>query len=301
MSPTMQFVLAAALTGIIALLVHSGLRRSRARNRLLDAPLPESTEEFEPENAGLVGWLRRAGLRDRSDPARFVWSQIGAVVLAGAAAFGLAKSPLVTLGRESLLSIPGGGGRLLEPVLLASPVVVFLLVAALPAVRVRRLRAQRLRYIEQDLPLMLELMASLAQSGLGFDAALGRLVKAQDSGRPLIVDLRAFQRDILAGLPRLKAFERLGERAAAPGLDTLVAALIHAEQLGASIATTLRNQADEAWNERKERLLARSQSLPTRLAAPLVVCFLPGLLVVTLAPALVRFSELVTGVLDGNN
>lgn len=297
----MKIALVALGLGLALWILRARVRRSRARTRLAEPVDQDRFEPAEAERSSLAAWLSRAGLRGRGAPAAFLWSQVGAGLIAALVAGAVAMSPLVPLGREALLAIPGDGGRLLEPVLLFSPVVLFVLIVAWPWVHVRRLQLKRLRTIEQDLPLMLELMASLAQSGLGFDAALGRLVATQDPSRPLITDLQAFRRDILSGFPRLETYQRLGTRAATPGVDTLVAALIHAEQLGASIATTLRNQADEAWNERKERLLARSQSLPTRLAAPLVVCFLPGLLVVTLAPALVRFSELVTGVLDGNN
>jgi tight adherence protein C len=286
--------------GAVALALRAGLRRRRARERIVTWLEVEEAGSRQLDRSGLAGWLARAGLRSEGAPARFLGAQAAAVVAGLAVVVLLLRSSLVRQGREALLAIPGGAGALLEPVLFAAPVLAFVLLVSLPLLAVRRRRAERLTRIEQDLPLVLELLASLAQSGLGFDAALARIVDSQDPERPLIADLRLFQGDTLSGFPRVQTYERFGMRCAAPGVDVLVAALIHAEQLGASIATTLRTQADEAWNDRKERMLARSQSLPTRLAAPLVVCFLPGLLVVTLAPALVRFSELVSGVLDGN-
>jgi pilus assembly protein TadC len=44
-------------------------------------------------------------------------------------------------------------------------------------------------------------------------------------------------------------------------------------------------------------VLAQSQLLPTRLAVPLVVCFLPGILAVTIIPALSQ----VAGMMPGSN
>ena len=61
----------------------------------------------------------------------------------------------------------------------------------------------------------------------------------------------------------------------------------------------LRRQADEVWNRRKETAIQRAQTLPTKLAIPLVLCFLPGIFVYTFGPALAEFLRIAEGVLSG--
>ena len=66
--------------------------------------------------------------------------------------------------------------------------------------------------VERDLPLVLELLATLAESGLGFDAAIARIIDAQPATSPLTVELRNFQRETLTGRPRVESLRRLAKR-----------------------------------------------------------------------------------------
>ena len=66
-------------------------------------------------------------------------------------------------------------------------------------------------------------------------------------------------------------------------------ALIRAHEAGIGLAATLRRQADDLRNDLRERALARAQSLPARLVFPLVLCFLPGVFVMSLGPAFYGF------------
>jgi len=77
-----------------------------------------------------------------------------------------------------------------------------------------------------------------------------------------------------------------------------VSALVQAEQIGASIAETLRRQSEDVRDRRRERALLLAQALPVKLFFPLVLCFLPGILLSTLGPALyqlIRVSERFIG------
>ena len=54
----------------------------------------------------------------------------------------------------------------------------------LPTIVVRAARRARVRAVEQDLPLVLELFATMGEAGLGFDAALAKVIRARaPSGR----------------------------------------------------------------------------------------------------------------------
>ena len=151
--------------------------------------------------------------------------------------------------------------------------------------------------IEQDLPLAMELMATLSEAGLSFDSALLRILKTRLAGRPLAQELSIYQSDMLAGRTRIQALRRFGSRIRINSISILVSALVQAEQMGMGISRVLRNQADDIRGRRRERAIAFANSLPVKRLFPLVICFLPGLFVWTLGPAfiqLIRMTESFT-------
>ena len=97
-------------------------------------------------------------------------------------------------------------------------------------------------------------------------------------------------------MPRLTCFRRLARRVDVPGMSTFVSAVLHAEHVGGGIAESLRRQADEVWSRRRELAIQRAQTLPTKLAIPLVLCFLPGIFVFTFGPAVAQFLQIAEGV-----
>ena len=79
--------------------------------------------------------------------------------------------------------------------------------------------------IERDLSLFLELLATLSEAGLAFDAGLDRILNAQPSNRPLTEEFRVFQREVLSGVPRVLAPRRVSARADVLSLTILISAL----------------------------------------------------------------------------
>ena len=177
--------------------------------------------------------------------------------------------------------------------------ILLVLLTLVPTLVVRAVRDMRVKAIEQDLPLVLELFATMAEAGLGFDAAITKVVKAQGVERPLIGELVLFQYDMLAGMPRPQALRQLARRVDLPALTGFTSALIQAETVGASFAETLQYQAVELRSRRRENALLQAQSLPVKLVFPLVICFLPGIFASTLAPVLFQVVQVADGVLRG--
>ena len=145
----------------------------------------------------------------------------------------------------------------------------------------------------------LALLATLVESGLGFDAAVERILGSMDPDRPLARELSLFRSETQAGVPRFQCFRALAHRLDVVSVSTFVSAMIHAEHVGGGIAESLRRQADEVWNRRRELAIQRAQSLPTKLAVPLVMCFLPGIFVYTFGPAIAEFIRIAEGVVSG--
>src|SRR5262249_50056568 len=142
---------------------------------------------------------------------------------------------------DSVSSIPGSSADVLVALLQGGPRLLFVGAASVPTVVVRLIRRERVSAIEQDLPLVLELFATMAEAGLGFDAALTKIVRARGTDRPLVAELGAFQLDTMGGIPRAQALRLLARRVDVLALTRFSSALIQAEQVGASIAETLQH------------------------------------------------------------
>ncbi len=279
--------LAAALWGTRAL-----ARRAQSAERVR-APLERPPEEPPPSGSALARWLELAGLRGPGAVTLFLVASALSIGLGLLVVTASSSSALLAREREWLEGAPGGIGQVFLLVVHAAPFVALCL---LPVLFVRARRRRRVAAIERDLPLVLELLATLAQAGLSFDAALARILESMPAARPLTAELRSFQLEIVAGTSRVTSLRRLAERIGLASVSVFVSALVQAEQVGAGIADVLRRQADDLRQRRRERVTVLAQALPVKLVFPLVLCFLPMIFVATLGPAFHQFFELADNV-----
>ncbi len=159
----------------------------------------------------------------------------------------------------------------------------------LPDLVLRLQGRDRQQAIQTALPDVLDQMSISVEAGLGFDAALGRVV---ESGRgPLVDELQRTLREIAIGVPRKQAFRNLVERTDVPELRHFVFAVNQAEEYGLPIAQVLRVQSKELRVIRRQRAEERAMKLPVKIVFPLVFCIFPALFVVLLVPAAIRIFE----------
>ncbi len=252
-------------------------------------------ERSRAENA-LSQWLARAGHRGATAPGIFIATTVGFMV-AGLILSQIYRLLLFRPLVDMVVAVPGSAGDMMTLVLQTGPWIIFVIAAFIPAIVVRSQRRARIAAIEQDLPLALELFATMAEAGLGFDAALAKIIRAQGDGRALSNEFINFQHDMLAGIPRSQALRQLARRVDVSSLTSFTSALIQAEQVGASMAETLQHQAEDLRQRRRENALLQAQALPVKLVFPLVICFLPGIFISTLAPVLYQMVQVADSVL----
>jgi tight adherence protein C len=123
------------------------------------------------------------------------------------------------------------------------------------------------------------------EAGLGFDAALNRVASTAEG--PLADELRHTVSDIQAGVPRAQAMRALADRAQIQEIRQLVTALMQAQKHGIPMAETLRIQSAEMRLKRKQRTEEKAAKLTVKMIFPIVVCFLPVFLIITMVPALI--------------
>lgn len=292
------FLLFAAL----AVLSGYGIYTSVAHRRLLDRMNrrdPASEIELVPES-GLGLWMRQAGFRDPAAGSRFLLASLISTLLG----LGLAVASSKSVFRAGLAlwidSAPVGLGFAAETLGVLMPVVLALFVALIPYTVVRSRRDRRAQALARELPVTLELLATLAEAGLAMDAALARIRETAAVESHLQFEFEVYQRDVLAGIPRAHAMRRMANRCALPAFNTFVTSMIQADLAGASLSETLRRQADDLRDRRKMQALVHSQALPVKLVGLLLICFLPGLFVATLGPTLQQLVKVVGGAIRHN-
>lgn len=280
--------------------IRAWLMQSRVQSRLWEqseasAPLP-TTSPVARQN-WLARWLALAGFRSPLAMPCFLLATLAGIMVGGIVVLLCYVFGIVDLMVQLLSFVPGGVGEVFLPFAYGSPWMVLVLLATLPALYVRAARRKRVTAVEQDLPLTLDLLATLSEAGLGFDAALDRILATQPPDRPLVTEFRAFQVDILAGRSRVEALRRLAKRLEVTWFSIFVAALVQAEQIGSGVAEVLRVQADDLRERRRERALALAMSVPVKLLFPLIICFLPGIFVAAAGPPFFQILQTLDGFL----
>lgn len=140
--------------------------------------------------------------------------------------------------------------------------------------------------LEKALPDLLDRLNLGLEAGLGFEVALRR-TSATFRG-VLGEEIRRAVRMLDRGHPKSEAIESLAARCPSRDLRAFAASVRQAERLGTSLSRTLKIQSSLLRSHRRRRAQEASRRLPILIVFPLVLFFLPALLIVYLAPPLLH-------------
>jgi tight adherence protein C len=155
-----------------------------------------------------------------------------------------------------------------------------------PQYQLKRIVKARQKEITLALPNSLDLLCISVEAGLGFDAALSRVVEKFDNA--LSEEFAFVLNEVRLGRPRQEALEDLGHRSGVPELNAFLQALVQSDQLGVGIARVLRIQSDEMRRRRRQKAEAKAQQATLKMLFPMVGCIFPALFVILLGPAAVH-------------
>ncbi len=158
---------------------------------------------------------------------------------------------------------------------------------AYPVFNLRERGKERQRLVALQLPDTLDLLTISVEAGLDFLSALRRVVAKHRPG-PLKVELERFFQQVEFGRPRREALRELAQRVQVSDMNAVVAALIQADRLGASIGPVLRAQSDMLRTRRSQRAEKAAQEAPVKMLAPLMACILPAVFIVILGPVIIQ-------------
>ena len=182
-----------------------------------------------------------------------------------------------------------GAGKPLSPKYLLAVVMAGVGGYVLIQLWLRQRVGRRQEQIIKSLPDAFDLVTTCVEAGLGLDAALARVAEKVEG--PFADELRRMLRDVALGKSRRDALQELSERTGVPDLTSFVNAVIQAEQMGSSVGTVLRVQAEQLRVRRRQRAEAQAQKAPVKMVFPLVLCIFPALFIVILGPAVITIMN----------
>jgi tight adherence protein C len=156
----------------------------------------------------------------------------------------------------------------------------------------RKMRARSFGMVLQ-LPDALDLLTISVEAGLGFDAALAKVVEKMEG--PLVDEFRQALAEVRMGRPRREALRDLATRADAQPVSNFIGAIVQAEQLGVPIAKVLQIQSNQLRIERRQRAEEAAAKAPVKMLFPMVGCIFPTIFIVILGPAVVTLMGGGTG------
>jgi tight adherence protein C len=156
----------------------------------------------------------------------------------------------------------------------------------LPYLSVRRKAKARVLEMRETLPDMLDLMVVCVEAGMGIDAALTRVGNEQcEQGLAMGEELVLASKEMQAGAMRKEALNRLAERIGIEEFRALITFLTQTEELGGSIARSLRVYAATMREKRSQAAEEAARKMVIKLIFPLVFFILPAIFIIILGPA----------------
>jgi len=158
-----------------------------------------------------------------------------------------------------------------------------------PTFILRSMVTSRQEKIQNQLPTVMDILSVSIEAGLGFDAAILKVIERYDG--PLIDELSLLYREIQMGKPRREAMNGLVERSSVPELQTFATAVIQSDQYGTPIKNVLRNQAIQLRLARRQQAQEKGMKAPVRMVVPMVLFIFPVVFIVLLGPTVISLVE----------
>ncbi|GEM_PF-3184731 len=159
----------------------------------------------------------------------------------------------------------------------------------LPVMVLKNMRDARKVRIEIALINVIDLVVIGLEAGMTLPGILREIVQQEpDPKDPLKLELEQMLSEMDAGLDLNKALRGLTTRSEIQELNVLASAVVQAERVGSGLAQTFRIYGEDMRATRREKLKTKIQKLPIKMLLPMVAFLLFPLLVLILAPAMLK-------------
>ena len=149
---------------------------------------------------------------------------------------------------------------------------------------------ERQRLVKRAMPFIVDLLALSTEAGLDFVGAIGKVVeKARPS--PLVEEFEQVLKEIKVGSSRAEALREMAVRLDMPEVSSFVAILISADQMGAPIGRTLRQQSDQIRTQRFMAAEKAGAAAAQKLIFPTVMFIIPAVFLMIFGPLIAAYFK----------
>ncbi|HYA80517.1 MAG TPA: type II secretion system F family protein [Methylocystis sp.] len=147
--------------------------------------------------------------------------------------------------------------------------------------------------MKRAFPDALDLLLICVESGMSIEHAFRKAGQEIGVQSVELAEELALATAELSFLPdRRTAYQNLGVRTGLQNIKQISTVLVQAEKYGTPLATALRSSAQESRDLRMIEAEKMAASLPPKLTVPMILFFLPVLLIVVIAPAIIQLTEI---------
>ena len=162
---------------------------------------------------------------------------------------------------------------------------------AAPVIWLRGKVSRRQARVRRELPDALDLLVVSVEAGLGLEGAMARVTEGAEG--PVSLEFRRVLADMNLGSGRRRAMQAMITRTGVSSVNSLVGAILQADQTGMGIGDVLRAQAEHLRIQRRQSAEEQAMKAPLKMLFPLVFFIFPSLFVVILGPAVLAFLNTV--------
>jgi Flp pilus assembly protein TadC len=162
----------------------------------------------------------------------------------------------------------------------------------LPRIWVENLVSKRRQAVMSAFPDALDLLLICVESGMAVEPAFAKVAKEIGPASIELAEELALTNAELNYLPeRRLAYINLAKRTNAPGVKAVAMALVQCEKYGTPVGSALRTLAKETRDLRMSAAEKKAAALPAKLTVPMIVFFVPVLMLIVLGPAYISFTQ----------
>ena len=145
---------------------------------------------------------------------------------------------------------------------------------------------KRRELFEQIFPDAIDLLSMCVNSGLAFPAALAKVSESQKG--PVAEELARVNAEVSLGKDRVEALREMTNRVKSDSLRAFVNSVSQVDRFGIPISRALAEQSRELRANRKALGREKAQKVPIKILGPIMLCFLPCVIIIVLAPTVIR-------------
>ncbi|MEZ4749374.1 MAG: type II secretion system F family protein [Bdellovibrionota bacterium] len=142
--------------------------------------------------------------------------------------------------------------------------------------------------ISLQLPFVIDLLTLSTEAGLDFIGALQKVVEKTRPG-PLVQEVERTLQEIQLGTTRADSLRNMAWRIDLTQINSLVAVLVTADQMGSSIGGVLRVQSDLIRTKRFVEAEKKGAAASQKLLFPLIFFIMPAVFIMIFGPVILGF------------